>query len=148
MAKLRLHIILAIACWGLLLLCSCGSQKTFLQNYQQGDELCFLYKNRSFIKVKLNTKDNTFEYESQALDVHRRGKGHWKLKKDRLIMVFDIKPSFERWVEGWLYEHEIIFEIKENTLVYKQHIYPHGISDFPEDIILKPITKDEYDSLP
>ena len=148
MAKLRLHIILAIACWGLLLLCSCGSQKTFLQNYNQGEELCFLYRNIYFIKVKLNTKDHSFEYESQALDVHWQGIGHWKLKKDSVIMVFDIKPSFERWAEGWLYEDEIIFEIKENTLVYKQHIYPHGISDFPEDIILKPITKDEYDSLP
>ena len=147
MAKLRLHIILAIACLGLLLLCSCGSQKTFLQNYQQGDELCFLYRNGYFIKAKLNTKDNTFKYESIALDVHWQGIGHWKLKKDRVIMVFDIKPSFERWVEGWLYEDKIIFEVKENTLIYKQHIYPHGISDFP-GIILKPITEDEYDSQP
>ena len=144
--KKIIHISLLVVI--LVSLCACGSQKTFLNNSKQGEELFFLYNESSLVKVKLNTKDNTFKYTYGALDVHFYAVGHWKIKKNILVLGCDIKPSFERWAEGWLYEDKLLFEIKDNTLVYKQHIYPHGISDFPEDIILKPITKDEYDSIP
>ena len=135
--------ILFCICLSVLLCCNCTSFKNSINELIEKNDLYFLSDNSS---IHLYKQDKLFEYNWWYWDGHKYGNGHWNFQNNQLNLVFDIEPSVNRLLEGWIFGDTIILLQENNSLIQMKHINHKGDVNTHE-VFFKNIAEKKYKKL-
>lgn len=100
----------------------------------------------SFYYIHFMRKEHLFRYDSFFFDGHRFGLGHWITNGSKIMMVFDVKPTVDRYLEGQIYGDSIFMLYEQNRLIRYKYTYSGGYTIL-DTIGYKRITKEYYNQV-